>query len=217
VSALGPVDDPTSRAVADLLAARGVVHRPIRVVDRAADWTLLVTSAEHGGKLPKAATWESDIAPYYKRLYDKMSKETEGAGFLAGFLPPAPGADLQCTAFHWRCLVFGDLPFLIALLNRDGRVRHAQYGTRHLIGVRFGSAHGARCNGSERNDNEQAHDLHRDLPFCNLTRSFLPVERPHATPVYGFWAAHYAAVSVAATSIWRSTDLTRLPRLLPAY
>ena len=52
VSALGPDDDPTSRVVADLLAARGVPHRPVRVADRAADWTLLVTSAGHGDKLP---------------------------------------------------------------------------------------------------------------------------------------------------------------------
>ncbi len=52
VSALGPDDDPNSRVVADLLAARGVAHRPIRVADHVADWTLLVTSAGHGDKLP---------------------------------------------------------------------------------------------------------------------------------------------------------------------
>ncbi len=51
-SALGPEDDPASRAVADLLARSGIAHRPIRVPDRPADWTLLITSAEHGDKLP---------------------------------------------------------------------------------------------------------------------------------------------------------------------
>jgi hypothetical protein len=51
-SALGPEDDSTSRAVAGLLARAGIAHRPIRVPDRPADWTLLITSAEHGDKLP---------------------------------------------------------------------------------------------------------------------------------------------------------------------
>jgi ribokinase len=52
ISALGPEDDPTSRAVADRLARAGVAHRPIRVPDRPADWTLLITSAGFGDKLP---------------------------------------------------------------------------------------------------------------------------------------------------------------------
>ncbi|HEX8199862.1 MAG TPA: sugar kinase, partial [Isosphaeraceae bacterium] len=52
VSALGSEEDATSRAVAALLARAGVVHRPIRVPGRPADWTLLVTSGAHGDKLP---------------------------------------------------------------------------------------------------------------------------------------------------------------------
>lgn len=52
VSALGPEDDPTSQAVAALLEAAGVVHHPIRVPHHAADRTLLLTSGEHGDKLP---------------------------------------------------------------------------------------------------------------------------------------------------------------------
>jgi len=52
VSALGPEDDPTSLAISGLLAIAGVVHHPIRVAGRAADWTLLITSGEHGDKLP---------------------------------------------------------------------------------------------------------------------------------------------------------------------
>jgi sugar/nucleoside kinase (ribokinase family) len=52
VSALGPEDDPISRAVADLLARAGVAHWPIRVADQAADWTLLITSGGFGDKLP---------------------------------------------------------------------------------------------------------------------------------------------------------------------
>jgi ribokinase len=50
-SALGPDDDPTTRAVAALLAAHRIAHEPWRVLDRRADWTLLVTSGPHGDKL----------------------------------------------------------------------------------------------------------------------------------------------------------------------
>jgi sugar/nucleoside kinase (ribokinase family) len=51
-SALGPDSDPTSRAIAELLSRYGVAHQPMRVPDRAADWTLLVTSGAFGDKLP---------------------------------------------------------------------------------------------------------------------------------------------------------------------
>ena len=51
VCALGPGSDPTSRAVAGLLDAQGIRQRAIRV-DRPADWTLLISSGEHGDKLP---------------------------------------------------------------------------------------------------------------------------------------------------------------------
>ena len=52
ISALGPEGDPASRAIADLLLAAGVTHHPIRVSGKPADWTLLITSGEHGDKLP---------------------------------------------------------------------------------------------------------------------------------------------------------------------
>jgi ribokinase len=51
-SALGPEADPTSRAVSERLALHGIAHRLIRVSDRTADWTLLITSGEFGDKLP---------------------------------------------------------------------------------------------------------------------------------------------------------------------
>lgn len=51
VSALGSEDDPMSAAIADLLERERIVHRPITILDRAADWTLLVTSGPHGDKL----------------------------------------------------------------------------------------------------------------------------------------------------------------------
>lgn len=51
-SALGSGSDSTSRAISGLLARYGINHRPARVADRPADWTLLVTSGEFGDKLP---------------------------------------------------------------------------------------------------------------------------------------------------------------------
>jgi sugar/nucleoside kinase (ribokinase family) len=52
ISALGPEDDPVSVAVAALLKAAGIAHRPIRVPHQPADWTLLLTSGPFGDKLP---------------------------------------------------------------------------------------------------------------------------------------------------------------------
>ncbi len=51
-SALGPESDPTSRAIERRLADVGIAHDPIRVLDRSADWTLLISSGEFGDKLP---------------------------------------------------------------------------------------------------------------------------------------------------------------------
>jgi ribokinase len=52
VSALGPEDDPASRAISGLLSKNGVRHHPIRVEGTEADWTLLITSGGFGDKLP---------------------------------------------------------------------------------------------------------------------------------------------------------------------
>ncbi len=51
-SALGSESDPTSRAISHRLAELGIEHRPKRLPDRQADWTLLITSGEFGDKLP---------------------------------------------------------------------------------------------------------------------------------------------------------------------
>lgn len=51
-SALGAPDDPFSGAVSARLASARIRHHPIRVSDRPADWTLLLTSGPHGDKLP---------------------------------------------------------------------------------------------------------------------------------------------------------------------
>ena len=52
ISALGPADDTTSLAISHRLSHLGIPHQPIRVPDRTADWTLLITSGEFGDKLP---------------------------------------------------------------------------------------------------------------------------------------------------------------------
>ena len=51
-SALGSESDPTSQAITRRLADLGIFHDPVRVFDRSADWTLLITSGPYGDKLP---------------------------------------------------------------------------------------------------------------------------------------------------------------------
>jgi ribokinase len=51
-SALGPVTDSMSQAIAGSIARHGIAHRPLRVAHQTADWTLLVTSGPFGDKLP---------------------------------------------------------------------------------------------------------------------------------------------------------------------
>jgi len=51
-SALGAEPDPASQAISQRLARIGVIHHPIRVSDRQADWTLLISSGGFGDKLP---------------------------------------------------------------------------------------------------------------------------------------------------------------------
>ena len=48
----GAEDDPASQAISQRLSQLGIAHRAIRVADRPADWTLLITSGEFGDKLP---------------------------------------------------------------------------------------------------------------------------------------------------------------------
>jgi sugar/nucleoside kinase (ribokinase family) len=52
VSALGPPDDVTSLAISERLNRLGIPHEAIRLADRPADWTLLISSGEFGDKLP---------------------------------------------------------------------------------------------------------------------------------------------------------------------
>ena len=98
----GPEDDPTSRAVVRLLAREGIDHQPIRVPDHAADWTLLVTSGEHGDKLPIGfrgchAALELGIVRAFPRRVLRPAGRGRGAEPAGGPLLSAPGA--RCRLF----------------------------------------------------------------------------------------------------------------------
>ena len=58
------------------------------------DASILSYAMEHNGKLPSSDTWQDDMAPYYKKHYDKVAVEDELPKFMR---PPAPGEALQCT------------------------------------------------------------------------------------------------------------------------
>ena len=71
ISALGPDDDPDSRAVLAGLDRAGIAHEPVRIAGRVADWTLLISSGEHGDKLPIGfrgchAAWD-DVSSWVDR------------------------------------------------------------------------------------------------------------------------------------------------------
>ena len=48
---LGSADDPTLRQIETLLGSHGIDYHSVRLENRRADWTLLLTSGEHGDKL----------------------------------------------------------------------------------------------------------------------------------------------------------------------
>ena len=105
ISALGPPDDPTSRAIAGLLGRAGIRHEPIRVGGHAADWTLLISSGPHGDKLAIGfrgchAAW-TDFDPWRDRssrvrvvaaLPNRVAAEAlgaPGASQVRAFFPAA--------------------------------------------------------------------------------------------------------------------------------
>ncbi|MBS1721848.1 MAG: hypothetical protein JSS66_02450 [Armatimonadetes bacterium] len=56
----------------------------------------LAYAKTHAGKFPPAATWEDDIQPYYKNLYDTFAAEASHKKLPKGAWPPAPGEALVC-------------------------------------------------------------------------------------------------------------------------
>lgn len=63
--------------------------------------SLKAYATEHDGKLPNGATWEDDIAPYYKRLYESKEKEMKQASevpvFGGMFKLQPPGETFKCN------------------------------------------------------------------------------------------------------------------------
>ena len=110
VSALGPESDPTSRAIVRLLGTAGVAHRPIRVEGKPADWTLLITSGEHGDKLPigfrGCHASLPDLAPW--------SDRPSGLRVVAS-LPNR----LACEALRGPATIRAFAPALRNMLDRD--------------------------------------------------------------------------------------------------
>ena len=120
VCALGPDDDPTTRAILDLLGRIGIAHRPIRVEGRPADWTLLVTSGPFGDKLPigfrgchatLSTLGPEACRPCGLRLVAALPNR------LAAEALDAPGADLRAFAPSLRNMVDRSPP-LVAFAGR---------------------------------------------------------------------------------------------------
>ncbi|WP_165063406.1 carbohydrate kinase family protein [Paludisphaera rhizosphaerae] len=102
VSALGPEDDPTSRAVAELLDRHGISSTAIRT-NVPADWTLLVSSGPHGDKLAVGfrgchdALQPEDLAPL-TAIPSEVLVVCGLANRLAADVLKAPGPRLRVLA-----------------------------------------------------------------------------------------------------------------------
>lgn len=110
VSALGSEADPTSRLIVSMLERQGITREGPRVDGQPADWTLLITSAEHGDKLAvgfrgcHAALGAGAFAPYLTEPCDCRIV----AGLpnrLAAEVLRAPGARLRVFAPGIRNMV----------------------------------------------------------------------------------------------------------------
>jgi ribokinase len=113
--ALGPDPDPTSRAIAEQLARFGIAHHPIRVPDRSADWTLLITSGEFGDKLPigfrgcHAALTPDSLEPMASEPCD-LRVVASLPNRLAARALSAPGAAMRFFAPTIRAMLERDCP-----------------------------------------------------------------------------------------------------------
>ncbi|OJW18755.1 MAG: sugar kinase [Planctomycetales bacterium 71-10] len=116
VAALGPPDDPTSAAVERRLAEQGIAARIVRR-DRPADWTLLISSGEHGDKLAVGfrgcheALMPDDLAPPLAEPCDVRIVAGLPNRLAAGLLK-APGARIRAFAPAMRNVLDRDHPVL---------------------------------------------------------------------------------------------------------
>jgi ribokinase len=123
VSALGPEDDATSGAVASLLDRHGLAGRQLRTA-RPADWTLLISSGEHGDKLAvgfrgcHAALGEDDVCPLLGEPCDVLIVAGLGNSVSAETLK-APGPALRVFAPAMRNMLERDFPLRRAVAPVD--------------------------------------------------------------------------------------------------
>ncbi|HEV3166773.1 MAG TPA: sugar kinase [Isosphaeraceae bacterium] len=140
VSALGADDDPTSRAIVGLLARAGVAHRPIRIAGHPADWTLLITSAEFGDKLPIGFRGcHAAIVALSDRVDFQCGLRVVAAlpNRLAGPLLRAPGPAVRFFAPASRNMVDADEPLArfsdaIDFLSCNRREWESQADRQHV-------------------------------------------------------------------------------------
>ncbi len=102
-SAIGPETDPISQKIETLLNRQEIPHTTIRVPDHTADWTLLVSSGEHGDKLPigfrgcHAAVETCSFDPWLSEPCD-LRVVAALPNHLAAHILAAPGAGCRVFA-----------------------------------------------------------------------------------------------------------------------
>ncbi len=115
VSALGPVDDPTSGKISRLLEQHRIIHHPVRVAGAAADWTLLLSSGEFGDKLAVgfrgcharvASVAPESLGPCALRVVAALPNPVAAEALLA------PGAGVRVFAPAMRNMVDRQHPVL---------------------------------------------------------------------------------------------------------
>lgn len=115
IHALGTEEDPISRRVEDWLRNAGISHQTVRVPGRSADWTLLVSNAEHGDKLGigfrgcHAALTDEALDPWLDRPCD-LRVVAGLPNRLAGRLLRAPGAGCRLFAPAMRNVTDASYP-----------------------------------------------------------------------------------------------------------
>ncbi len=142
-SALGPEDDPTSRAISERLARLEIPHRAIRVADHPADWTLLFTSGEFGDKLPigfrgcHAAVEPAALADFAARACDLRVVASLPNALSASALRPA-GAGVRLFAPSMRNMIDRDYRVSRFVASIDvlccNRVEWEALDDRELVG-----------------------------------------------------------------------------------
>ncbi|MGC8639461.1 MAG: carbohydrate kinase family protein [Isosphaeraceae bacterium] len=110
VCPLGARDDPAGRQIEGLLARHGIAHEAVRMEQRRADWTLLLTSGEHGDKL--AIGFRECLSALQPTAFDRWLGSPCDLRVVAGlpnavaaYMLAAPGARCRLFAPAMRNMV----------------------------------------------------------------------------------------------------------------